>query len=167
MSECSNAILQLWAHRSALPNGKRPFEDFADISRSTASIQMPRHRAIARRSAANENDEDAQTKKWLDLASGIDYTARILIRYCLDVAAQSAVDKSREWVALGEEIAKEEDIDITILRIIRDDADVLNSENPVDLKNEKIEDLLKRLDGFTHLSELSSHLRQQLDRGTP
>src|SRR5206468_12121550 len=37
MSECRDAILQLWAHRSELPNGKRPFEDFEPIFRALQS----------------------------------------------------------------------------------------------------------------------------------
>jgi len=171
MSECSDAILRLWAHRSTLPNGKQPFEDFEPIFRALQSLDpddtTPRYFRQAR-SATNENDEDAQTTQWLSLAAGIDYTARILIRYCLTAAAQSAVDKSREWVALVETIAKEDDIDIKIVRVIIDNVDALNTEKLGDLKKEKIEDLLKRLDGFTHLaSTLSSHLRQQLDRVTP
>jgi hypothetical protein len=78
------------------------------------------------------------------------------------------VDKSREWVALAEAITKEDDIDIRIVRSVTDDADALISENPSDLGKEKIEDLLKRLEGFTHLvSTLFSHLRQRLDQVTP
>ena len=166
MSECSDAILKLWAHRSKLLNGKRPFEEFEPVFHTLQSLDpddtTPRYFRQAR-SEANKNDEDTQTMQWLDLASGIDYTARILIRYCLAVAAQSAVDKSREWVALAEAIAKESDIDIKIVRVITDDADALNSENPDDLGKKEIENLLKRLEGFIHLaSTLSSHLRQQL-----
>src|SRR6266849_5134822 len=38
MSECSDAILKLWAHRSELPNGKRPFEGFEPIFRALQSL---------------------------------------------------------------------------------------------------------------------------------
>lgn len=171
MSECSDAILKLWAHRSELPNGKRPLEDFEPIIRVLKSLDVddttPRYFRQAR-SAVNKNDEDDSIARWLDAASELDYTARMLIRYCLAIAAQDAVDKSRDWVALAEAIAEEEDIVIRTVRFITGDADVLNSENPDDSKKEKIEDLLKRLEAFTDLSSmLSSHLRRQLEQATP
>ena len=118
--------------------------------------------------AADENDENAQTTQWLGIASGLDYTARILIRYCLTVAAQNAVDKSRDWVALSEAIAKEDDIDIKIVRFVTTDSAALNSENQDDQGKAEIEELLKRLEGFTQFaSVVSAHLRKQLGRPTP
>jgi hypothetical protein len=39
---------------------------------------------------------EIEAKKWLDAADGLDYTARILIRYCLVLAADQALDKSQE-----------------------------------------------------------------------
>ena len=171
MSECRDAILKLWSHRNELPNGKRPFEGFEPIFRALQSLDPddtpPRYfRQV--RSAADENDEGSQTTQWLGIASGLDYTARILIRYCITVAAQDAVDISRDWVALAGAIAKEEDIDIKIVRFVIANADALNSENPDDRGKKKIEDLLKRLEGFSHIATaLSTHLRQQLDRNPP
>ena len=171
MSECSEAILKLWAHRRELPNGKRPFEDLEPIVRVLKSLDVddttPRYFCQAR-SAADQNDENDSSPQWLDIASGLDDTARILIRYCLGMAAKEAVDKSREWVALAESIAEEGDIDIKIVRFIKDDTDVLNSENPDDAAKVKIQDLLKRLEGFVASSSMmSSHLRQQLEQVPP
>ncbi len=170
MSECSDLILQLWAHRSELPNGKRPFEDFEPIFRVLKSFDlddtMPRYFREARL-AADLNDEDELVAQWLNMASELDYTARMLIRYCLAMVAQDAVDKSRDWVKLAEEVTKENDIDIRIMRLVTDDVDDLNTEEPDDPKKRKIEDLLKRLEAFTDFSnELSSHFRQQLEQTT-
>ena len=168
MSECSDAILKLWAHRSELPNGQRPFEDFESIFRVLQSLDLddttPRYfRQV--RSAVDKDDEDNLTAQWLDLASGLDYTARVLIRYCLAIAAQDAVDKSRDWVALAEAIVEEENIDIRTVRFMTDDADALVSENPDASARVKIEAFLKRLEAFTDSSRrLSSHLRGQLEQ---
>jgi len=171
MSTCAEAILKLWAHRSELPNGKRPLEGFEPIFRALQSLDpdntTPRYFRQTRL-AADENDENAQTTQWLGIASGLDYTARILIRYCLTVAAQNAVDKSRDWVALSEAIAKEDDIDIKIVRFVTTDSAALNSENQDDQGKAEIEELLKRLEGFTQFaSVVSAHLRKQLGRPTP
>ena len=168
MSECSDAILKLWAHRSELPNGQRPLEEFESIFRVLQSLDLddttPRYfRQVM--SAVDQDDEDDSTAQWLGIASGLDDTAKILIRYCLAGAAQDAVDKSRDWVALAEALVGEEDIDIRTVRFMTDDADALNSENPDDSARVKIEAFLKRLEAFTDFSRrLSSHLRGQLER---
>ena len=131
------------------------------------TIQRPRYFHQVR-SKVNQNDEDDSTKQWLRTASGIDDTARVLIRYCLAIAAQEAVDKSREWIALAEAISEEKNFDIRIVRSITDDADALDSENPDDSERAKIEDMLKRLEAFADFSHiLASHLRGQLERVTP
>ena len=166
MSECCDAILKLWAHRSELSDGKRPFEEFGQIFRVLKSLDLddptPRYfRQV--RSAADQDDENDSTKQLLEMASGVDYAARILIRYCLATAAQEAVDKSRDWVALAESIAEERDIDVRIVLSIAEDVEVLNSESPDDTARAKVEDLLKKLEAFTALSStLSSCLRGQL-----
>ena len=170
MSECSDAILKLWAHRSELPNGQRPLEEFESIFRVLQSLDLddttPRYfRQVM--SAVDQDDEDDSTAQWLGIASGLDYTAKALIRYCLAIAAQDAVDKSRDWVALAEALVGEEDedIDIRTARFVTDDANALNSENPDDSARVKIEAFLKRLEAFTDFSRrLSSHLRGQLER---
>ena len=170
MAECKDAILKLWAHRSELPDGKRPFEDFEPIFRVLKSLDLddttPRYfrQEIL---VVDENDEGAQTKQWLKTASRLDYAARILIRYCLAMAARDAVDKSRDWVPLAEAIAEEEntDIDINIISSIMNDIDAMDSDISDDPKKKKIEDLLKKLEAFTDFSSmLSSHFRQQLER---
>lgn len=168
MSECSDAILKLWAHRSELQNDQRPFKEFGQIFRVLQSLDIddPTPRYFRRaRSAVKQDDEGDATKQWLKVASGIDDAARVLIRYCLATAAQEAVDKSRDRVELAEVIADEEDIDVRTVRAFVEDAEVLNSENPDDTVRVKIEDLLKKLEAFTVLScGLSSHLRELLEQ---
>ena len=170
MSECRDAILRLWAHRSELPNGKRPFEDFEPIFRVIESLDPDdsTSRYFSQiRLTADENDGGAQTTQWLKTASELDYAARILIRYCLAMAARDAVDKSRDWVTLAEAIAEEEntDIDINIISLIMNDIDAMDSEISDDPAKAKIEDLLNKLETFTDFSSmLSSHFRQQLER---
>jgi hypothetical protein len=95
LSCCANAILDLWKHRSVLPSGKRPFEDFEPILRALESLDLyddtRRYFRLAQ-TAAGEDEQHAETKKWLDLGEQIDDSARILIRYCLARAAENAID---------------------------------------------------------------------------
>lgn len=167
LAACADAILKLWAHRSELPNGKRPFEDFEPISRALASLDpddtMPRYfRPI--RSVATEDAEDTKTTQWFEIASGIDATARLLIWYCLAAAAETALDKVREWVELAKAAGVDEDLGVSIVLQFADDAGVLGSKNPEDLERERIEEFLKKLNAFDQFSKmLSVHLREKLD----
>jgi hypothetical protein len=99
--ECFNAILTLWRHRSELPNGKRPFEDIEPIVRAIASLdpedETPRYfREMRPRKGSNA--EESKEEFWLELADGIDYSAKLLIGHCLTQAASSTTEKSKEWV---------------------------------------------------------------------
>ena len=168
MSECRDVILKLWAHRSELPNGQRPFKEFERLFRALRSLDLddPTPRYLPQASVAVEQDEESDaTKRWLKKASAIDYAAKALIRYCLANAVQDAVDKSRDWIALAETIAKDEETDIRAIRAIVEGAEFLKAENPNDEARARMEELVDKLEAFTAASfELSSHLRAQLDQ---
>ena len=75
------------------------------------------------------------------------------------------MDKSRDWIALAEAIAKDEETDIRAIRAIVEGAEDLKSENPDDKARARMEELVDKLEAFTAASyELSSHLRAQLDQ---
>jgi hypothetical protein len=162
LEKCSEAILNLWKHRHELPNGKRPFEGVEAILRALESLdpenETPRYYGGLRSAHVSENETEAQ--KWLRLADGFDYSARILIRYCLSQAAQSAVDKTNEWVALAED-AGLADLDIPIIRVIMTESDLL--DKPEEALRKILEDRLKRLESFQTMTEgLMAHFRDQL-----
>ncbi len=168
-SACADAILRLWSHRSELPNGKRPFEAFEPILRALESLDpddtRPRYFRQARHAAETEG-ESPETKEWLELASGIDYTARILIRYCLVVAAGTAVNESREWVSLADAAGSEDDFDIRVVRALSNDSAALDPGRLENLARERATRLLERLDAFAKLSRrLASHLRRVNKQG--
>lgn len=167
MHECYDAILKLWTHRNSLPHGQRPFEQFEAIFRVLQSLDLeatlPRYFAQARL-AADPCSENDCTRQWLNAASEIDYAARALIRYCLGTAAAGAADKSRDWVALAEAVAGENDFDTMTARFIVADADMLNPENPDDTLRSRTKNLLKRLEAF---NTLSSKVLQALNSLVP
>ena len=168
MSECADAILKLWAHRSELPNGKRPFEEFEQIFHVLQSLDLDDSaqryfRQI--RSGVPQEDESEPAKQWLEIASGLDNATRVLIRHCLATAAQEAVDKSRDWVALAEAIANEQDFDVRMILSIADDTEVLNTDNPDATAKAQIKDILERMQAFIAMSgKLPSHSRDMSER---
>jgi hypothetical protein len=168
LSRCANAIVDLWKHRSMLPSGKRPFEDFEPILWALESLDLsdntPRYfRAV--RTAAGTDEQHAETQQWLDLVDGVDATARMLIRYCLARAAEHALDKAKEWVQLAETLDAEEDIDLRIVRIIIKEHELLNASALDASARTQVEDRIRRLDNFVQMANmLSSDLREKLER---
>ena len=75
------------------------------IARALESLdpnnQRPRFFTSVRRGAADK-EEGSQVLSQLEFVDGVDFTARIIIVHALADAARSALDKSREWVALAE-----------------------------------------------------------------
>lgn len=165
-AKCADAILKLWEHRHQLPNGKRPFEDLEPILRALASLdptdETPRYFRSPRR-AADETEQNAETRKWLELADGLDYSAKILIRYCLTQAAQTALDRSKDWVVLAETAGLEDDSELQVIRVITDESDLTKASEPDDRARKLLEDRINRLNGFKEIADsLASDLQRQL-----
>jgi hypothetical protein len=165
-SRCASAILELWQHHDALPNGRRPFQDFEPILRALESLDpdntIPRYYRNVRLAAAEE-EQNSESANWLDLADGLDYTARILIRFCLACAAQDAVHKSKEWVALAETVDATNDY-LPVIRIVSYEAKLASDETATDEERKEIESRINRLEGFVNMAEmLTNHLREKLE----
>lgn len=167
LAKCADAILGLWERRHQLPNGKRPFEDLEPILRALESLDptddTPRY-FRTQRVAADNTEENHETRKWLELADGLDYSAKILIRYCLTQAAQTAVDRSKDWVALAEKVGLENGIDFSVIRFVTDESDLTTKARALDnIERKLLEDRINRLDAFKKMAaSLTSYLRRQL-----
>ncbi len=165
LAMCSDAILALWKHRHELPSGKRPFEDIEPIMRTLESLDLddttPRY-FRAQKTAADE-EQDVEIANWLKLADSLDYSARLLIGYCLTRAAGASVDKSKEWVALAEKADADVSLEHPVVRFISNAKDQLDSTELNDIARELIEDRLKRLAEFKKMAAaLASDLQKQL-----
>ena len=165
LAMCSDAILALWKHRHELPSGKRPFEDLGPIMRTLESLDpddtTPRY-FRAQKTAADE-EQDVEIANWLKLANRLDYSARLLIGYCLTRAAGAAVDKSKEWVALAEKADADVGLEHLVVRFISNAKDQFDSTELNDIAREGIEERLKRLTEFKKMAAaLASDLRKQL-----
>ena len=168
LAQCTDGILALWKHRSHLPNGKRPLEDFEPILRALESLDpsddRPRYFRTSRLEA-NQAEQNAETTEWLEAADELDYAAKILIRYCLARAAGAASDKSANWVALAEAAGLEDDVDLIAVRIMSEESDLLTATEPDDEVRKRIEDRIERLEGFKKMAAaLASDLRRQLKK---
>lgn len=167
LAKCSEIILALWQHRYELPNGKRPFEEFEPIFRAIESLdpddESPRYfRSV--RNASDKADINTESKKWLELAEGLDYSAKLLIRYCLEQASQDALDKTQEWVKLAEAAALEDGIDLPVVRFITAESELMNESRTEERARKLVEDRVNRLNAFKEMVDsLASDMRRKLE----
>jgi len=168
-ARCADAILKLWNHRNEMPRATRPFRDFEPILRALQSLdpddKTPRY-FRAERNAVEEHEEKTDTKQWLKIADEIDQSAKILIRFCLARAAKDPVERSWHWLDLVEPVDLDQ-LDIEILRTIRDEKDLVSSAKLTEAQRKQIQDRIQRLESFIDMAsrvsvELKARL-QQLD----
>ncbi|RWL80908.1 MAG: hypothetical protein EOR69_20720 [Mesorhizobium sp.] len=154
LENCCQTILSIWQHRQELPDGKRPFQGLEPVLRALESLDPDngRHRYFQPPlPPENACRESKASQQWLKLAESLDYSARILIRHCLTNAADNAIDKSKEWVALAQRAGVEE-VEFPILRIIIGDKDLARTRNPEDEQRRLLEDRAGKLRGFMQLA---------------
>ena len=162
---CFVAILELWEHCSELPNGKRPFEDLEPVLRAVQSLDpednTPRYYRAAR-PPKGEILETPEQERWLGLVDRLDYSAKVLIGYCLTEAADAALDKSKEWVKLAAAI-DDHSVPEIVFRYVSTTADVNKEPDPNKKIRSLLDDRLKRLRGFLRVSEsLADTLEKRL-----
>ncbi|MDV6346523.1 AVAST type 3 anti-phage protein Avs3b [Nitrosomonas sp. Is35] len=166
-SKCAGAILELWSHYTAIPNGKRPFQDYDPILRTLESLDpnsnIPRYfRPV--HEAAVKQQKNTESATWLESAEKVDYTARLLIRFCLTCAARDAIEKSKEWVTLAEAAGAVDDNYFSVIRFVSNEAELSGEETATNEERKEIESRIKRLEDFINLAKmLSDHLQEKLD----
>ena len=154
---CFEAILELWSHRADLPHGRRPLEDLEPIARALESLdpdnETPRvFRTI--RTTIDKADEGQQTRFLFDFVDRVDSTARILIGCALADAARSAVDNSREWVALAEQAGSTPGVAGVVVSFVSKRAEHDEQTEQTQGERAELADRIERLEGFAKLAEV-------------
>lgn len=166
MAACTGAILDLWNHRARLPNGRRPFEELEPMLRTLESLDLNGDALRYYRSqmeTVDENAQSAEARQWIRTAKGLDYSARVLIRYCLACAAEIALDKSEKWVALAEAAGADQGVELPVVRFVTSEIDLLEADDPDEKQCRAIEDRIARLEDFqTMIPQVLAHLRGRL-----
>lgn len=152
-----DSILALWDHRSALPNGTRPFEEIEPILRAMESLDPESQRFRYLSSSwglDSEHEESEETTRLINTAKGIDYAARILINYCLSSAARSALDKTKSWVKSIEEAGLEDTVEVQLVRFISNQDELTSASEPDDGQKEVLRERYEKLDAFILLATI-------------
>lgn len=166
-AELRNNIWAFWVHRYELPIGTKALQESEPILRALQSLdpesEQPRYFSPSLM-RIDTNKEPDEVKKWLSIANHIDDTAKILIDYCLSLAVENAIDKSKEWVELAQQAGLDEDIDMIELRIFKLIGNRSKADDPTVVERRILEKRQKKLAAFLSLaSQLDEQLKLQLE----
>ncbi|MBW5894639.1 hypothetical protein IM880_20700 [Pectobacterium polaris] len=164
--EIRDSVWAFWANRYELPFGNKPFKELEPILRALESLdpenQQPRY-FFPNLGLTNREKESTETQKWLKVAENIDSSSKILIDYCLSLAAENSIDKSQEWVELAKK-AGLDDIDLIEFRIFQLRGNPANTTHPSSSQRRVLEKRQKNLAAFLSLAtQLDEQLKSQLE----
>lgn len=143
--KCYETILKLWKHMAYYQTGNKPFENFDPIfhtlERLNPDNEEPFYFQSSYLSKDNENDK---IKQFLSMASTIDKTVRIWLKFVFQQAAEQAVDeKTKEWLKAAAPLSDKEEASLIVRILSNQDTD----ENDIeDSKEEKVKLLKRRIE---------------------
>ncbi len=165
-AECADAILTLWKHRREFPDGSRPLAELEPVLRALERLDPSDDRPYyfrPLREEVGEPEQGSETQRWLKLCDNVDHAAKVLIRHCLARAADTASDKSADWVERAEAAGVEGPIESLVIRIVSAEADLTDPFEQDDVAREQIEKRIEHLEVFKKAAAaLEADLRKQL-----
>ena len=160
---CFETILNLWEHRSSLPNGWRPFKSFEPIFHALARLDPENpapyfyskpNSGLSEPDDSNENLDRVQ--QWLDIAQGIDQAARVWLEYVFHQAALNATnEKTIAWLENAVGLPEGNDISIVVnlIHAESENESEETAEREQQAKQEKLESRIKQLDAFIDFNQ--------------
>lgn len=162
---CFEAILQLWQHRSSLPNGLHPFGGFEPILRVLADINPEKPASFyagARVDPKKSRDKrSADVEAMMQFVAGTDRAARVLIEAGLELAVGYAkTPRTKTYLANLHGKVKKEEV-VSIARLM----ERLNRLEPVESAREAAERIKvweKRIDSLDRFTAVAAKVREDL-----
>lgn len=156
--ECFDVILKLWKHRECYQH-RKPMQSFAPIFALIRQLHEPE---LHRYFREPNTPEDGEAESWVTLASHVDYSARLIVRWCLAMASAEAEETEESWLSSPVPKAMDDADDIEAAEmLLSDEALFLRSADTAsDSLKSELSDIRKRLDGFVKFSE---HLLGNID----
>jgi cytochrome c556 len=154
---CFKTILEIWDHRSSLPNGCRPFETFESIFRALERLDPENtnpYLEIFQRHAENSGEakggaEMEPSMQWLEVAFEIDRAARVWIDVVIKQAARNATDeKTKAWIEGTRDLKSNEQARL-ILQLVGDTA----SDDENGKRRQLLRERIRQLKAFAKLSK--------------
>lgn len=160
---CAAAVLEVWRYRNTLPQHLRPLGELGPILETLATLSLDpgsfRYHPETLRSAALAKAEGA-TKQWLEVATGLDYAARVLIGGALRAAAAGAESSAEDWVELARRAG---DREVALVRFLNPELETQETEGGRERRG--LEDQVRRLRSFAELAiAVADDIQVRLDR---
>lgn len=167
-----DAILALWAHRAELPSGARPFAAFEPILRVLENLapDTPTLRVVhVSHLPKDASQESIETQDWLAMAQSLDRSAKLLITYCLTLAAKASLDPASEWVKLAAEAGVDDVLEVRLIRFLNWEQDLMEGEDLHAHERSALTDRRDKLDAFISLAvkvrgEIEERLRSNVGK---
>jgi len=162
---CRDAILTLWRHVDVFQKNHRPLGKTESIFATIQALNPDNVAHFYHSQATNKIEQSSLTeesKKWLELSQGIDYSARLLIGMCLKNVAKEIKSDDEEWLALARTL--DADIPQTqIVRVLLDNKERSEQESEETRNQEMIETLQNRKSRLASLVNLAQKLDEQIN----
>jgi hypothetical protein len=163
---CFETILTLWQHRSSFRNGHRPFENFEAIFKTLDALNPenphPYFRFFNQENKSDMESNDEDVKQWLDIVTGIDSVARVLINFALSRAVERTLDK-KTMVWLDKAISLLPDDDLAVVyRLVSKESETQEQDDIKEIKTDKIKKLEARLEKLDAFIQLSQVIREEM-----
>jgi len=165
--DCFETILKLWQHRTYLPKGNRPFENFEPIFRTLERLNPENKHSYYFNEPEKTSKIEEITQQWLDVALNIDQIVRIWLDYIFKQAVLCATDdKTIMWLKNSFSLQDNDDTEI-ILHLLPDNffnSNEISDESIKQEKNKLINNRIKKLEEFSKFNQkLISILKKELE----
>jgi hypothetical protein len=141
---CVDLILELWRHNAYFPDRARPYADMDPIMRAMESLDPERNEFRyshhARRAANSELLPEA-AERWLKFASGVDNTARYLVRLALGQAVEASGSAANEWADLARTAAADEGPTGVVIRFVTESGEANEKSVDEQIRRERLDTL--------------------------
>jgi hypothetical protein len=158
--KCFETILKLWKHRAYYRTGNKPFENFEPIFHTLERLNPDNEEpfyfqpSYSARESINDNETD-NVKQYLSMASSIDKTVRIWLKFIFQQAAEWAVDeKTKEWLKAATPLSDKEAS--LIVRILSNED--IDENDIADNKEEKAKLVKHRIEQLKSFREFNEEL---------
>jgi hypothetical protein len=144
--KCFVTILKLWKHRAYYETGDKPFENFEPIFQTLDTLNPDNEEPFYFQSeyAARDKSDNADdaVKQYLLMATKIDETVRVWLKFIFQHAAEQAVDeKTKEWIKAAAPLTDNDEASLIVRILSEHDIDEKDREEKTKLLKHRIEQL--------------------------
>lgn len=158
--QCVDLILKLWMHRAEMQGHRRPMKGFEGVFRYLERIGQDQPVYYQ----APDVELSQEATDWLQLAEGLDYTARALIRWCVASASVEAAKTDARWATDSVARMLGDGPDMASARVILYDVQMFHGGeanlNEEQLRAQQLQKIRERLEGVL---DLAAGMKDEVD----